>query len=181
MVNRDGENDESDPDPTKEAFFSDMGDIEKEIAAEALELVKHALSLLESQFYDDSIEILRQAVGLYNQINRVPEVEALKGKIEEIYLLREENFKKRELQTIDESETKQGELISEQDEDNSYSKADTLIVDAIDFVNNKNFDQALDAYDDAIRILKNLNKGSEIERVNPLLPHCSFVCHLSVG
>ena len=172
MVNRDGENDENDPDPTKEAFFSDMGDIEKEIASEALELVKHALSLLESQFYDDSIEILRQAVGLYHQINRVPEVEALKGKIEEIYLLREENFKKRELQTIDESETKQGELISEQDEDNSYSKADTLIVDAIDFVNNKNFDQALDAYDDAIRILKNLNKGSEIERVNELIEDC---------
>ena len=70
MVNRDEESEnnrdfnENDPDPTKEAFFSDMGDIENEIASEALELVKHALSLLESQFYDDSIEILRQAIKI---------------------------------------------------------------------------------------------------------------------
>jgi len=89
MVNRDGEKNnklnfkENDPDPTKEAF-SNMGDIEKEIASEALELVKHALSLVESQFYDDSIEILRQAIGLYSQINRDSEVEAIKGKISEI-------------------------------------------------------------------------------------------------
>ena len=178
MVNRDGKRDdnldfnENDPDPTKEAFFSDMGNIEKEMASEALELVKHALSLLETQFYDDSIEILRQAIGLYTQINRDSEVEALKGKISEIYLLREENFKKRELETKIEFENNQGEIISEQDEDNLYSQADTLIVEAIGFVNNRNFDQALDAYDDAIIILKKLNKGFEIEKVNGLIEDC---------
>ena len=63
---------------------------EQEIASEALELVKHGLSLLESQFYDDSIEILRQAIGLYAQINRVSEIEALNGKISEIYLVSDE-------------------------------------------------------------------------------------------
>ncbi len=178
MVNRDGEKggkldfNENDPDPTKEAFFSDMGDIEKEIASEALELVKHALSLVESQFYDDSIEIFRQAIGLYSQINREAEVEAIKGKISEIYILREENFKKRELETKDEYESIQGEEISEQDEDNLYDQADTLIVEAIEFVNNRNFDQALDTYDDAISILKKLNKRLEIEKINELIEDC---------
>ncbi len=178
MVNRDGERDnnldfnENDPDPTKEAFFSNMGDIEKEIASEALELVKHALSLLESQFYDDSIEILRQAIGLYTQINKVSEVEAINGKISEIYLLREENFKKRELETKDDFESNQGEVMTEQDEESLYNKADLLIVEAIEFVSNKNFDQALDAYDDAINILKKLNKRLEIEKINDLIEDC---------
>ncbi|MBY8980024.1 MAG: hypothetical protein KGD72_06520 [Candidatus Lokiarchaeota archaeon] len=178
MVNRDGERDdnldfnENDPDPTKEAFFSDMGDIENEIASEALELVKHSLSLLDSQFYDDSIEILRQAIGLYTQINKDSEVNALNGKISEIYLLREENFKKRELEIEDIFEINQGEIISEQDEENLYNQADTLIVEAIEFVNNRNFDQALDTYDDAISILKKLNKRLEIEKINGLIEDC---------
>jgi len=178
MVNRDGEREdkqdfnENGPDLTKEAFFSDMEDIEKEIASEALELVKHALSLLESQFYDDSIEILRQAIGLYNQINRELEVEALNGKISEIYLLREENFKKRELETKDEFEDNKGEIITEQDEEILYNQADALIIEAISYVNSRNFDQALDAYDDAISMLKKLNKGSEIEKVNGLIEDC---------
>jgi len=178
MVNRDGEKNnklnfkENDPDPTKEAFFSNMGDIEKEIASEALELVKHALSLVESQFYDDSIEILRQAIGLYSQINRDSEVEAIKGKISEIYLLREENFKIRELETKDEYENNQVEEISEQEKGSLYNQADTLIVEAIEFVNNRNFDQALDTYDDAISILKKLNKRLEIEKINELIEDC---------
>ena len=172
MVNHNGERDDKDPDPTKDAFFSDMGDIEEEIASEALELVKHALSLLESQYYDDSIEIFRQAIGLYTQINRDSEVEAIKEKISEIYLLREDNFKKRELETKDVFENNQGEIISEQDEENLYNQADTLIVEAIESVNNKNFDQALDTYDDAISILKRLNKTLEIEKINELIEDC---------
>ncbi|MHA1507588.1 MAG: hypothetical protein ACTSO6_02670, partial [Promethearchaeota archaeon] len=178
MVNRDGEKgdkldfNENDPDPTKEAFFSDMGDMEMEIASEGLELVKHALSLVESQFYDDSIEILRQAIGLYSQINKESEVEAIKGKISEIYLLREETFKKRELETKDEFESMQGEVIPEQDEEGLYNRADALIVEAIEFVNNRDFDQALDTYDDAISILKKLNKSLEIEKINELIEDC---------
>ncbi|MHA1473263.1 MAG: hypothetical protein ACTSQW_09220, partial [Promethearchaeota archaeon] len=171
MVNQE-DNYEKEPDPTKEAFFSGMEDIEKEIASEALELVKHALSLLESQFYDDSIEILRQAIGLYAQINKESEVEAIKGKIENIYLLREENFKKRELQTLDEIENIQGSPISEQAEDNLYDQADKLIVEAIGFVNDKNFDQALDTYDDVVSILKKLNKSTEMDKVNELIEDC---------
>ncbi len=145
---------------------------EQEIASEALEVVKHGLSLLESQFYDDSIEILRQAIGLYAQINRVSEIEALNGKISEIYLLREETFTKRELETKTEFENNVGEVISDQDEENLYKQADRLIVEAIGFVNNRNFDQALDTYDDVISILKKLKTGSEIENVNELIEDC---------
>ena len=91
--------DDNNPDPTKEAFFSDMGNMEEEIAAEAIELVTHALSLIDARFFDDSIEILRQAIGLYSQINKIAEVDALNKKISEIYLLKEQSFRESELET----------------------------------------------------------------------------------
>jgi len=53
-----------------------------------------------------------------------------------------------------------------------YNQADTLIVEAIEFVNNRNFDLALDTYDDAISILKKLNKSLEIENINGLIEDC---------
>jgi len=159
-------------DPTKEAFFSDMGNIEEEIASEAIELVKHALSLVETQFYDDSVEILRQAIGLYAQIDKLAEIEAINNKISEIYLLKEKIFRERELKTESEIEIAQGESILELNEDESYKEADSLVVKAIELVNNKQFDAALDIYDDAIKILKNLRKSSDIENINELIEDC---------
>ena len=72
----DEENDWEGPDPTKEAFFSDMGDMEQEISEEAYELVEHALSLIDSEYYDDAIEVLRQSMGLYSQINKDEEIKS---------------------------------------------------------------------------------------------------------
>ncbi|MCK4382646.1 MAG: hypothetical protein KAW66_05060, partial [Candidatus Lokiarchaeota archaeon] len=120
--------DEFESDPTKEAFFSDMGNIEEEIASEAIELVQHALSLIELGFYDDGIEILRQAIGLYGQINKLAEIDALNKKIEVTYLLKEKNFRERELETESEIEIDQGGAKVEQNEDESYKEADSLIV-----------------------------------------------------
>ena len=114
--------DELESDPTKEAFFSDMGDIEEEIASEAIELVQHALSLVETQFYDDGIEILRQALGLYAQINKLAEIDALNSKISEIYLLKEKTFREREMEAESEVEIPQGEVTSEQDEKESLTR-----------------------------------------------------------
>ena len=163
--------DEFDSDPTKEAFFSDMGDMEEEIAAEAIELVQHALSLIENQFYDDSIEIFRQAIGLYAQINKSAEIDALNNKISEIYLIKERAFRERELETAKiESAPEEALLIP--DEEKSYKNADELIVKAIELVNSKKFNEALDNYDDAIRILTNLGKSSEIEKINELIEDC---------
>lgn len=164
--------DEFKSDPTKEAFFSDMGNIEEEIASEAYELVRHALSLVETQFYDDSIEILRQAIGLYSQINKSAEIEALNGKIDEIYLLKEKTFRERELRAGIEIETSQEEELLAQGEEESYKEADSLIVTAIELVNNKSFDAALDLYDDVIKILTKLRKSNELEKLNELIEDC---------
>jgi hypothetical protein len=98
-MNQDGENkdfqNEQEQDPTKEAFFADMDSIEEEVSIEAYSLVEHALGLLEGKYFDDSIEILRQAIGLYDQINKQAEIAALKNKIDEIQLLKEASFKER--------------------------------------------------------------------------------------
>lgn len=174
MNDRDNQKDnkKGESDPTKEAFFSDMGNIEEEIASEAIELVRHALSLVESQFYDDSIEILRQAIGLYAQINKSAEIDALNSKISEIYLLKERTFRDRELETDTEIEIAQGDDSLAQNEEEFYKEADSLIVNAIELVNNKQFNEALDIYDEAIKILKNLRMSSEIEKINELIEDC---------
>ncbi|NVM16393.1 MAG: hypothetical protein HWN80_01655 [Candidatus Lokiarchaeota archaeon] len=164
--------DESKSDPTKEAFFSDMGNIEEEITSEAIELVQHALSLVETQFYDDSIEILRQVIGLYAQINKSAEIDALNSKISEIYLLKEKVFRDRELETDSEIESAQEDGLFAQNEEESYKEADLLIVKAIELVNGKQFNEALDMYDEAIKILKPLRKSSEIEKINELIEDC---------
>ncbi|MHA1460886.1 MAG: hypothetical protein ACTSO8_05335, partial [Promethearchaeota archaeon] len=164
--------DESESDPTKEAFFSDMENMEEEIASEAIELVRHALSLINLGFFDDGIEVLRQAIGEYAQINKLAEIEALNSKIEETYLLKEKAFRERELERESRIEIAQGEAILEQDEDRFYKEADSLIVKAIELVNKNEFDEALDTYDDARKILKNLRKSFDIEKVNELIEDC---------
>jgi hypothetical protein len=161
-----------DDDPTKEAFFSDMGNIEEEIASEAIELVRHALSLVETQYYDDAIEILRQALGLYAQINKSEEINALNSKIDEIYLLKEKTFRERELEIGNEIEMAQEEYLLGQSGDEAYKEADSLIVKAIELVNNKQFNAALDVYEDAIKILKTLGKSTELENINELIEDC---------
>ncbi len=99
------EGDYEGPDMTKDAFFSDMEDIEEEIASEAFSIVEHALSLIESGFFDDAIEILRQAVGLYEQINKQAEINALKDKIADIYIMKEQAFKREESKEIIDTST----------------------------------------------------------------------------
>ena len=92
MNERDEKENLDDFDPTKEAFFSDMNEIEEEIAAEAYQIVEHALSLIQSEYFDDAIEFLRQAVGLYQQIDRKAEMEALINKISEVHIMKENAF-----------------------------------------------------------------------------------------
>ena len=160
------------PDPTKEAFFSDMGNMEEEIASEAIELVTHALSLIEGRFYDDSIEILRQAVGLYDQINKVAEVEALNNKISEIYLLKEQSFRESELETDAIIEDSQEGALLEQNEEELYNQADSLIIEALQLVTNEKFDEALDKYDEATKILQKLSKELELKKLSDLVADC---------
>ncbi|MFW9998632.1 MAG: hypothetical protein ACFE88_00815 [Candidatus Hermodarchaeota archaeon] len=179
--------DENGPDPTKDAFFADMMDMEEEIATEAYELVEHAMNLIASQYFDDGIEILRQAIGLYAQINREEEIEAINDKISELYILKEKSFREIEaqperkvedLKDIDE-EIEEGAVIEEEElieetktEADLISLADHLIVEAHELTNNNNFEEAFDKYDEAEKILEELNKNEEIERLFILIEEC---------
>ncbi len=162
---------DNNPDPTKVAFFSDMGNMEEEIASEAIELVTHALSLIEACFYDDSIEILRQAIGLYDQINKIAEVNALNEKISEIYLLKEQSFRESELERDTIIQDSQ-EALLEQTEEELYSQADSLIIEALQLVTNERFDDALDKYDEATKILQKLSKELELAKLSELIEDC---------
>ncbi|MHA2392505.1 MAG: hypothetical protein ACXAEX_11230, partial [Promethearchaeota archaeon] len=99
----DDEFDENGFDPTKDAFFSDLLGMEEDIASEAYELVEHAINLIESKYYEDAVEVLRQAIGLYTQINREDEIEAVTDKIAEVYLLKEQSFRESEINVEEES------------------------------------------------------------------------------
>ncbi|MFX1419623.1 MAG: hypothetical protein ACFE9N_11945 [Promethearchaeota archaeon] len=178
--------DDEELDLTKDAFFSDLIDMEEEIASEAYELVEHAINLIESQYYDDSIEILRQAIGLYTQINREDEIKAINEKIAEVYLQKEKAFR--------EIETKPEEIFEALDELTAIeevpeierfdvkedvkieadlmSKADQLIVQAHELANANKFEEALDKYDKAEKILEELGKPNEIERLYSLIEEC---------
>jgi len=88
--------DENGFDPTKDAFFSDLMGMEEEVATEAYELVEHAIHLVDTKYFDDGIEVLRQAIGLYSQINRDDEIKAINEKISEVYILKEQAFRESE-------------------------------------------------------------------------------------
>ncbi len=177
--------DEEDLDLTKDAFFSDLLGMEEEIAGEAYELVEHAINLIESQYYDDSIEILRQAIGLYTQINREEEIKAINEKISEVYFLKENAFREIEEKSEkvslvkDKTVVEEVKKIKESDiieatkvEDDLISNADQLIVQAHDLSNANKFEEALDKYDEAEKILEEVGKTDEIERLYSLIETC---------
>ncbi len=156
-------------DPTKEAFFSDMNDMQEEIMAEAYELVKHALSLLEAHYYDDAIEIMRQAIGLYEQVNRKQEVDALYSKISEIQLLKEKQFREQEFEIeVDEEEISQESEIVE----DKKKKLEILINEADELIENHQFDKALDKYDETILLYQQLNDTHGQEQLNKMIEEC---------
>jgi len=157
------------PDLTKDAFFSDMEDIEEEIASEAYNIVEHALSLIESGYLDDAIEVLRQAIGLYEQINREAEINALKAKIEEIYILKEQIFTKMRSEEIKELSTEGLDTISSADSPESISN---LLENATELIKSNQFDEALDKYDKAMEISQRLNNEVEIGELNKLIEEC---------
>ncbi|MFX1379290.1 MAG: hypothetical protein ACFFA4_09360 [Promethearchaeota archaeon] len=170
----DQEFDDEELDLTKDAFFTDLMDMEEEIATEAYELVEHAINLIRTQYYDDSIEILRQAIGLYTQINRTEEIEAINNKISEVYILKEEAF--REIEVKPEKKTEviiEPESIDQTEiEADLIQKANQLIIEAHELSNNNQFEEALDKYDEAEKILEEVHRSDEIERLYLLIEEC---------
>ena len=178
--------DENGFDPTKEAFFTDLIEMEDELASEAYELVEHALNLIASKYYDDGIETLRQAIGLYSQINREEEVKAINDKISEIYILKEREFRDIEAKPEEEiaeleipkfteefavSDISQ-EIEKEQVEVDRSGEAESVISEAQELVKMEDFEGALDKYDEAINIFEEINIPDQVERVYKLIEDC---------
>ena len=160
------EEDYEGPDITKDAFFSDMEDMEEEIAFEALSIVEHALSLIQSGFFDDAIEIMRQAIGLYEQIDREAEINALKNKIADIYIMKEQAFKKEESKEILDMPPESMKDISPKDSVELYANISKLLENAKRLINSNQFDEALDNFDEAIVISQQLNDEPKVEEIN---------------
>jgi len=156
-------------DPTKEAFFSDMDDMQEEIMAEAYELVKHALTLLETYYFDDSIEIMRQAIGLYEQVNRKQEVDALYAKISEVQIMKEKRFREEEFEV----EVADEELVQEKEiVEDKKKKLEILLSEANESIQNDDFDKALDIYDEMAFIYQQLNDAQGQEQLNKIIEDC---------
>ncbi|MFX1291158.1 MAG: hypothetical protein ACFFAG_09410 [Promethearchaeota archaeon] len=174
--------DENGFDPTKEAFFSDLMGMEEDIASEAYELVEHAINLIDSKYFDDGIEVLRQAIGLYTQINREEEIKAINEKISEVYLLKEQVFREGE---IEEEKVEQFEIVEEtlasdlqvelaegEIKVDLFAEAVQLINEGKEFLENKKFEEALDKYDQAVEIFESLDKPDEVEKIFKLIEEC---------
>ncbi len=174
--------DENGFDPTKEAFFSDLMGMEEDIASEAYELVEHAINLIGSKYYDDGIEVLRQAIGLYTQINREEEIKAINEKISEVYLLKEQAFREEEIEVEKvehfeiEEETLasdlQVELAQEEIKIDLLAEAVQLINEGKSLIENNKFEEALDKYDEAVEIFESMDKMDEVERLFKLIEEC---------
>ncbi len=171
--------DENGFDPTKEAFFSDLMGMEEDIASEAYELVEHAINLIGSKYYDDGIEVLRQAIGLYTQINREEEIKAINEKISEVYLLKEQAFREEEIEVEKvgkfeiEEETLasdlQVELAQEENKVDLLAEAVQLINEGKSLLENNKFEESLDKYDEAVEIFESMDKMDEVERIFKLI------------
>ncbi|MHA1762215.1 MAG: hypothetical protein ACTSYC_00425, partial [Promethearchaeota archaeon] len=64
-------------------------DKKDKIFTEAYSLLEHALDLLDSKFYDDALEVLKQSKDLFKEINRKEEMKIIDEKILEITKLKE--------------------------------------------------------------------------------------------
>ena len=186
MDERKEEDLEKEFDPTKDAFFSDLMGMEEEVAAEAYELVEHALHLVDTKYFDDGVEILRQAIGLYSQINRDDEIKAINEKISEVYLLKEQAFResesKFEKDVVEIEDVKiseevivskiEPELIQEKIEIDLYIRAEQLEKEGKELLETNNFEETLDKYDQAVEIFEEAKNSEGVERVFKLIEEC---------
>ena len=160
--------------------------MEEKINKEALELARHAISLLDLKMYDDSIEILSKAIRLYEQINKEEEVNALRKKIAEIYNLKESKKEEDRIETdLDKILTQGGEIPMDREkeinirameqkipETASTTTPEQLVEEAKTLVETNKFEEALSKYDEAIKILNENNLSSEAEDVYKLIEQC---------
>lgn len=161
----------------KDDLFADLIEMEDEITTEAIELVEHALSLVDSKFFDDAIEILRKAITLYSEIGKSDEIDTINQRISEIYILKEQAFREAEFEPIKIQEELGTQYIDEEQliekikEDLSQT-AEKLIEEANKLVEIDEFDEAIEKYDEVVKIFQKEKKESEIEKIYELIDKC---------
>ena len=74
---------------TKPAFPPELN--ENEIIGKAINLVEQALIKIGAKLYEEAIVLLRKAKGFYSQIDKKDEIEAIRRRISEIYILKEQS------------------------------------------------------------------------------------------
>jgi len=167
---KDEESRQPEKEPTREAFFSDLKEMEDSIVEEALQLVREALSLIEKEEKSKAIELLRQAMGLYEQVNKLAEVEALKNKINEILSVREIPSEQTPYSTKQElADIKMRTDLKQIREDEMSNQAYELMGKAAQYVNDKMFDEAIKLYQESIKLFSDLQWESEVKRVEAIL------------
>ncbi|MFX1397717.1 MAG: hypothetical protein ACFFAS_11830 [Promethearchaeota archaeon] len=174
--------DESKPDPTKEAFFSDLMEMEEEIASEGYEIVSHAINLINSQYYDDAIEMLRQAIGIYNQIDRKEEINAIEQKISEVIVLKEQSFIKTEIDAPSAEGNKSNGKIADDEHlenievthSNLSDVAQKLVIEGNQLEEIEEFDDAIGKYDEALNIYNELSDNDQITKIELLIGNCYY-------
>ncbi|MFX0141814.1 MAG: hypothetical protein ACFFDN_49715, partial [Candidatus Hodarchaeota archaeon] len=156
-------------------ILNDLIKLEDETINEALDLMEHALSLVDSKQYDRGIGYLRKALGLYQQIDRINEINAIRQKISEIYILKEEQTKEIEEENFLEEinvQNIENDLLQKESVKILTLSSEELIEEAEKLIYIEDFDEALDLYDEAIKKYREANKESEIERVYELIENC---------
>ncbi|MFX1392127.1 MAG: hypothetical protein ACFFAH_01005 [Promethearchaeota archaeon] len=152
--------------------LNDLTKMEDETINEALDLIEQALSLVDSKQYDGAISYLRKALGLYQQIGRTNEINAVRHKISEIYILKEQQSEELEEQAEIIQEEPEKDLLEKESLEILNLSPEELIEEAEKLIYKEDFDDALDLYDEAIKIYREANKQSEIERVYVLIEKC---------
>ena len=146
---------------TKPAFSLELN--EKEINGKATNLLEQALIKIGAKFYEEAIVLLRKAKGFYSQIDKKEEIEAIRRRISEIYILKEQS-KDIDLEVTD-TENKEPEV-------ELSDKAIKAIREAKILIEIEEFDDALNKYDEAIEIYKRTNNESKIAKIYELIDKC---------
>ena len=146
---------------TKPAFPPELN--ENEIIGKATNLVEQALIKIGVKAYEEAIVLLRKAKGFYSQIDKKDEIEAIRRRISEIYILKEQS-NDIDLEVID-NENKEPEV-------ELSDKAIKAIREAKILIEIEEFDDALNKYDEAIEIYKSTNNESKIAQIYELIDKC---------
>ncbi|TFG30594.1 MAG: hypothetical protein EU532_00465 [Promethearchaeota archaeon] len=160
--------------------------MEENIIQEALELVRHAMSLVDLKLYDEAIRILRQATRLYEQTNLEEEKNALRKKIAEIYTLKETALEEDDVKS-DTEQILAGEITPknqvevevntpEEEKEIIREKSDispeALMQAAEELIAQNQFEEALDKYEEALKLLNMSNRSSDVDNVYKLIEEC---------